>query len=84
MGLRYPCDDCGSMDDIAHLKIYAEVSSSYVNAERERHLVSLPPEDEDDPGLLPEYEGDLCHSCLSRRIVDLSNLLAGFKKLVIK
>ena len=83
MGLRYPCDDCGSLDDVAHLKIYAEVSSSYVNAERERDLVSLPPED-DDPRLLPEYEGDLCHSCLSRRIVDLSNLLGGFKKLVIK
>jgi len=79
MALRYPCDDCGSMDDVAHLKIYAEVSSSYFNAQGERHLVSLP-EDEDDPPLLPEYEGDLCHSCLSRRIVDLSNLLRGFRK----
>ena len=84
MGLRYPCDSCGSMDDVARLKIYAEVGSSYVNAERERHPASLPPEDEDDPLLLPEYEGDLCQSCLSRRIVDLSNLLGGFKKLVIK
>ena len=84
MGLRYPCDTCGSMDDVAHLKIYAEVSSSYFNAERVRHLVSLPPEDEDDPPLLPEYEGDLCDSCLNRRIVDLSNFLGGFKTLVIK
>ena len=83
MALRYPCDDCGSMDDVAHLKIYAEVSSSYFNAQGERRLVSLP-EDEDDPPLLPEYEGDLCHSCLSRRIVDLSNFLGGFKKPVIK
>ena len=83
MALRYPCDDCGSMDDVAHLKVYAEVSSSYFNAE-ERQLVSLPPEDADDPPLLPEYEGDLCHSCLNRRIVDLSNFLGGFKKLVIK
>jgi hypothetical protein len=83
MALRYPCDDCGSMDDVAHLKIYAEVSSSYFNAQGERHLVSLP-EDEDDPPLLPEYEGDLCHACLSRRIVDLSNFLGGFKKLVFK
>jgi len=46
------------MDDVAHLKICAEVSSSYFNAEGERHLVSLPPEDEDDPPLLPEHEGD--------------------------
>jgi hypothetical protein len=72
------------MDDVAHLKIYAEVSSSYFNAEKERHLVSLPPEDHDDPLLLPEYESDLCNSCLSRRIVDLSDFLRGFKKLVIK
>ena len=83
MSLRYPCDDCGSMDDVAHLKIYAEVSSSYFT-EGKRHLVSLPSEDEDDPPLLPEYEGDLCHSCLSRRILDLSNFLGGFKKLIIK
>jgi hypothetical protein len=40
------------MDDVAHLKIYAEVSSSYFDAEGERHLVSLPPEGEDDPPLL--------------------------------
>jgi hypothetical protein len=72
------------MDDVAHLKIYAEISSSYLNEERERHLVSLPPEDEHDPPLAPEYEGDLCNSCVSRRIVDLSNFLEGFKKLVIK
>ena len=84
MGLRYPCDDCGSLDDVAHLKIYAEVSSSYFNAEGERRLVSLPPEDEDDPPLLPEYEGDLCHSCLSRRIVELSIFLGRLKKPVIK
>jgi hypothetical protein len=54
MGFRYPCNDCGSMDDIAHLRIFAEVSSSYFNAEGERHLVSLLAEDEDDPPLLPE------------------------------
>jgi hypothetical protein len=83
MGLRYPCDDCGSTDDVAHLKIYAEVSSSYFNAEGERHLVSLPPEDKDDPPLLPEYQGDFCHSCLSRRIVDLAELLGAFKKRMI-
>ena len=83
MGLRYPCDECGSINDVAHLKVYAEVSSSHFNAEGERHLVSMP-EDEDDPPLLPEYEGDLCDSCLNRRIVDLSNFLGGFKKLVIK
>jgi hypothetical protein len=71
------------MDDVAHLKIYAEVSSSYFDAEGERHHVSLPPGDEDDPPLLPEYEGDFCHSCLSRRIVDLSTFLGGFKKQVI-
>jgi hypothetical protein len=82
--MRLRCDACGSMDDVAHLKIYAEVSSSYLNGERERHLVSLPPQDEDDPPLVPEYEGDLCNSCVSRRIVDLSNFLEGFKKLVIK
>jgi hypothetical protein len=83
MALRYPCNDCGSMDDVAHLKIYAEVSSSYSNVEGERHLASLPPEHEDDPPLLPEYEGDFCHSCLNRRIVDLAELLGGFKKQVI-
>ncbi len=80
MALRYPCDYCGSMDAVAHLKIYAEVRIPYVNAEGERHLVSLPPEDEDDPPLLPEYEGDLCHLCLSRSIVDLSDFLGRFKK----
>jgi hypothetical protein len=84
MGLRYPCNDCGSMDDVAHLKIYAEVSSSYFDAEGERQLVSLPAEDKDDPPLLPEYEGDFCHSCLSRRIVELADFLGGFKKRVIK
>jgi hypothetical protein len=84
MALRYPCNDCGSMDDVAHLKIYAEVSSSYFNAEGERHLVSFRPEDEDDPALLPEYEGDFCHSCLSRRIVDLADFLGGFKKRMMR
>jgi hypothetical protein len=84
MGLRYPCDECGSMDDVAHLKVYAEVSSSYFKAEGERHLVSLPAEDADDPPLLPEYEGDLCNSCLNRRIVDLCNFLGGFKKRLSK
>jgi hypothetical protein len=72
------------MDDIAHLRIFAEVSSSYFNAEGERHLVSLLAEDEDDPPLLPEYEGDFCHSCLSRRIVDLAELIGGFKKRMIR
>jgi len=61
------------MDGVAHLKIYAEVSSSYFNAEGEHHLVSLPPEDEDDP-----------RYCLSMRVIcasleEFGGGAAGFK-----
>jgi hypothetical protein len=67
--VKYPCDECGSEDDVKHLRISFEVD----------------PLEEPDPRRLGDalcglgetrvYERNLCNSCLDRKVRQFDDLV---------
>lgn len=71
MALRHFCEECGSTNDVTKFVIRAALLSPGEDQAEIPHVI-----DED----IPSYERDLCASCLSRRIEDLSEFIDGLIK----
>jgi hypothetical protein len=68
--VKYLCDECSSEDDVRHFTTYFEVSSVEQGPKR----IAYPGFD------VPQYERDLCKSCMDRRIAEYSNFIEGLNK----
>ena len=66
MAAKYLCDECGSRDDVKHLRISFEVDPLEPDPRR-LGLYGL--------GETRVYEHDLCNSCLDRKIRQFDDLV---------
>ena len=77
MAVKFYCDDCGSDSYVKHLSISAEIGTAFFNTDKHQYLPAY--SNDEELRFLPQYDFDLCRSCLERRAMEYCAFIGGLR-----